>query len=225
MSANLQMPLEYPDSESDGFLLMLGYDATWTHRFCGPNLTDGGECPNCAKPLLHVASLNTGDRRISLDAFGTGFVPLLYCWRCNLKLDFLTYRVDCPSNRIELLAYADGNADGEVYPDYPDSFPEAPAYLVRYAAVAPRSQKEGIGHHDRYCDDPRAADHRVRGPMFATQESEFPTCISCGREMAFLAAIGDMNLDPRGFTKNIGVRTYYFDCPACRIITAYHDCD
>ncbi len=53
------------------------------HRFCGPQQEPVAYCPNCEKPLIHFAALNTHDPRLELGVWPRN-LPLLFCWRCNV---------------------------------------------------------------------------------------------------------------------------------------------
>jgi hypothetical protein len=58
------------------------------HHFCGPNTTPGAWCPNCDKPLLKFMDLDASDPRLEIACDPSFRLPLLYCWTCNLHVNW-----------------------------------------------------------------------------------------------------------------------------------------
>ena len=53
-----------------GFVVRFDGDAAHRHEACGAHEIDGAVCPNCAKPMLRMLSLDTADERLQLATLG-----------------------------------------------------------------------------------------------------------------------------------------------------------
>lgn len=133
--------------------------AEYDHRLFGVQSIDGAWCPNCNKPLLSLASIDTRDPRLGLTHLPLARIPLLYCMRCCISWadgDVNTtglqrhrhthacgttadsfsgngcefyYHVSAAES-VSILVYNEGyDAEYLPYPDYPDSFPGIPVML------------------------------------------------------------------------------------------------
>ncbi|MHC4093956.1 MAG: hypothetical protein ACYSVY_27400, partial [Planctomycetota bacterium] len=96
---------------------------------CGGGLCDwqGGDCPNCHKPLIQHMRLDTRDPRLKLQELGVPELPLLYCGRCGILERPLVYRVESPGRIQLILFHPDSREDiGQHWRDdgLPDVFPE-----------------------------------------------------------------------------------------------------
>jgi hypothetical protein len=202
-----------------------------THRFCGQPRVEGAECPNCARPLLQYAALDTRDRCLAPLEWLTATLPLLYCWRCNVAQGEFAYRVG--RDRIALLRWeAGGVALDFPYADYPDSFPEAPARLAAMGRDDQRLIRElnrGLlpwSAFRRSRPELAVPRHQIGGEPFLIQaRTRAQDCPICRRPLRLLAAFGDKATDPRGFVGNEFTQVVFLACVGCAVIGVQQYCD
>jgi hypothetical protein len=199
------------------------------HVFCGAPAARDAECPNCERPLLRYAELESSDPRLGLEALGR--LPLLFCWRCELSQEPLHYRV-LSSGAVELTRWARGEVQADFpYPDYPDAFPAGELVLE---ALDPadeevlRALRSGeFCATELWRDHPHLVDpqhHCAASPLYLSEPPRLH-CTSCAGPMRFLVAFGDACLDPRGFVGEPGVQVLFFLCSSCREVGVCQVCD
>lgn len=199
------------------------------HAFCGATRARGAECPNCERPLLRYAELESSDPRLGLPDLGR--VPLLFCWRCELSQEPLHYRL-LSAEAIELRRWGRGGVQEDFpYSGYPDELPESELSLEalsREDERVLRSIRNGELHvTDLWHTHPHLVEpqhHLSTSPLYLVDPPQL-RCTSCAGPMRFLAAFGDACLDPRGFVGEPGVQVLFFLCGDCREVGACQVCD
>lgn len=199
------------------------------HVFCGQQRLRGGRCPNCAAALLLYASFDARDARLGLAELGLAELPCLFCWRCELAQAEFQYRL-LSGGGLEILRCARGPVQEDFpYEDYPDHFPRGGLRLVRPSREeldALARVRDGALWHDlpeslRHVSIPR---HRF-GDKIPMPLPTAPGCSICSAPTTPLAAFGDSNFDPRGFTGNDQVQLRFFLCRPCAVVVALQSCD
>lgn len=216
---------------SKGYLLEFATNLTDNephHQFCGTHNIPGAVCPNCKKPLLLLLTIDKNDIRLNLQNLPGNFLPLLWCWTCNVAQKPMYYKIS-KKGHFEWLKYGDGGAEHDFpYPDYPLSFPSTYVHLIPLTEEQETAIKSiNRGEFDCYdlsldlqslCSSPV---HQIGGEPYLVQENpdyqhqdlqEWVTCPICHEIMPFLAAIGDKTVDRKGFTGNeyVQVLFHYF---------------
>lgn len=212
----------------------------YQHVFCGEHEIPGAHCYVADHPMLRFLSLDTRDPRLGLDLGPIRFVHLLYCWSCDVgnvayhlsedgveMLGEKEFLADLRKRRLTLARFRKQLAASSDYPyaDYPTAFPRRDARLVAVTSASEaRQHRIELGTEEA----PRGvvAHHQVGGlPHLAQGASYVPECEECEKPMAFVAAIADDCVDPRGFVDNSGVQVLYFLCVPCRRIQGTNVCD
>jgi len=199
------------------------------HVFCGEQSLRGGRCPNCAAALLLYARFDARDARLELAELGLPELPCLFCWRCELAQAEFQYRL-LADGGLEILRCAHGAVQEDFpYANYPDHFPRGGFRMVvpsREELDALARVRDGAMWHDlpeslRHVMIPR---HRF-GDKTPEPLTGAPDCSICSAGTTLLAAFGDSNLDPRGFTGNDQVQVRFFFCRDCAVVAALQGCD
>lgn len=178
----------------------------------GPH-TYGGDlwrtpaCRGCGHPIRAWFTLDlTAIPRLEAILPGWRWLPLLSCVDCMVWMGRHDYAIDPLERTVDLLAVdIDTEEYGTAYDTTP-AIPPQPAELVWRAPLTGDAIVE--------------SDHegpQVGGAPSWVQDSERPGCPACGKEMAFVAAMGR----PEGFSPEIPVNNesgfqYHFACAACR---------
>jgi hypothetical protein len=205
----------------------------YAHHFCGEQHIEGANCPNCNKPLLCFLRIDTSDPRFGLDTGNASFIPLLYCWTCNIAQDEFYYR-PLKDGSIEIAEYGHGGVAVDFpYENYPVHFPGSKAELLSItsdAQAAIRRVNSGdlaLSSMRREYPGIYGCQHQLGGEPFLIQrDPDYELdCPKCKKVMPFLASIADNCLDPRGFTENDGVQVLYHYCKACNMLGAFHAVD
>lgn len=207
--------------DSDGF----------RHVFCGTPVVSGADCPNCDRPLLQLLALDSADARLELAAWRHPWIPLLFCWRCNVAQQPFVYRVEGAA--IALLNFGRQGVESDFpYESYPIAFPAAavrlePVPAEHVAIVAGWNRGDDMDWNSpehTSLVDPR---HQIGGRprLVQGEDRAIPRCPACRRPMRLLATIADDCLDPRGFTGNCGVQVIYHCCADCSILHCTQECD
>jgi hypothetical protein len=220
----------YADAEGD-----LAASEKFNHVFCGENTTAGAQCPNCALPLLQILKLDMSDPRLAEVATPSGSFPFLYCWRCDIVVDTLYYKLNGDGS-VTVVEYAKGSDEG-LGDDYPESFPAARATLLEMSGEASAyikklNEDEAFDDSD-YDDDVAALDrcvHQIGGePYLVNGDTYGPViCPSCGGAMPLLASLGTKCTDPRGMLIteiNNYVQVIYHYCAPCSMVAALNEED
>jgi hypothetical protein len=195
------------------------------HSLCGIQSIDGAISPNTGLPLLLIATLDLTDERLGVPTMEVGSISLLYSWVCGISGGELTYRQS--SRGVDLLKFEKGPLQGDFpYEGYPSMFPRVELELTALTV----EDQSTIQKINRRQDDPVALEHQF--PQLALPRAQvggeprlmqWPSpefhCPICSGPMPFLAAIGDYNGDPRGFTGNAFVQMISFLCSACTVVT------
>lgn len=203
------------------------------HTLCGPPSHRGAISPNTNRPLLPVACLDPSDPRLEITECSSGTIPLLYSWTCAVSEGELTYRFS--KDDIEVLsAVRRAGSLGQDFPyeNYPMFFPsvelELHALNEGEQALIQRMNRRTEDTFDLENQFPHLAAPRsqVGGqPRLMQWPLASCSCPSCGAQMPLLAAIGNENASPRGFTDNAFVQMLFFLCAPCSIVTGYNICD
>ncbi len=223
--------------QSIGYFLMYSQehdrDVQCTHIFCGKHHIHGAWCPNCQKSLLRFFSLSLQDKKLDVTmSSSVNYLPLLFCWTCNIAQEQFSYHVITDS-KIQILDYKKGGVETNFpYNDYPLYFPKAHVVLEQLPSLTQKifSQLNSglisevdVSELDNTLCKPQ---HQLGGEPYLIQ-SELPRvlCPSCKIRMPFLASVGDHCLDKRGFTGNEYVQVLFFLCKECSIISTLQQCD
>jgi hypothetical protein len=206
---------------------------TYEHSFCGAATDPSAHCPNCDRPLKQFLKLDAHDPRLEVSDWTGHFLPLYYCWSCNVAQEHFAYRVIAAKGSISILRFGQGGATIEFpYPEYPTSFP-----LVRVdLEEIPQERQSAICdiNAGSYADYDFAVSrfpellqprHQIGGEPILTQGWLDVNCADCGSRMPLLASISNDCEDPRGLHGYDFAQVLYFFCRACSVISAVNVCD
>ena len=84
----------------EGYRLVMR-EGDFGHHLGGETPVPGADCPNCQKPLMHAATLDTWDERLGIRA-AFRYLPVLFCWRCEIVIGEFFYRVNSDES-VEVL--------------------------------------------------------------------------------------------------------------------------
>jgi hypothetical protein len=200
------------------------------HDFCGPIKIRGAACPNCAKPLLRVLSLDPADSRLNVDPATTSAIHLLYCWTCSIPYGVFSYRIRS-DGAVALLGLPPAH-EGAFGPDgpydgYTGKFPLRKVGLVALSEEEREEEKLAQSDPDAALD--LFPKHQVGGfPVILNPQAV--ACPACLRPSPFLAVICDDASGNRpgevpaeaSFVDNLEVQMVFHFCRGCSIVSAYH---
>lgn len=195
------------------------------HSLGGVGGLRGAWCPNCAKPLLPLATFDASDTRLEVLADELAEIPLLFCWRCGVTDAPLVYRIVGRGAAVSLLSWGAGPPHPDFpYPLYPDCFERVAVRLSplghRQAVIRELNMRgHPWGLVSEYPDLSRPS-NQVGGEPILLQGCEPPTCPGCCCSMPFFAAIGDAAGGGRKFTGNDFVHVLFHLCRSCKVIVA-----
>ncbi len=217
-----------------GLLFVQGVGSEALHSFCGSHAIPGAKCPNCKIPLLRMLSLDLNDKALKkmFRPVPSGWLHLLYCWRCNWAQGDAYYKMGANGEVIVVRHKRGGVKDAFPYKNYPLAFPGCKGTLVRVdkaraelvkavndgvvkAWDLPESVEEWMRPHTQIGGDPFLVEGRAQ-PM---------KCPSCGKRMRLLATVSDETLDGKGFTGNEFVQVVFMLCDEEAIVGTYHAVD
>ncbi len=187
--------------------------------------------PELPQAALRFFSLDTTDPRLASLRNIAPQVHLLFCWTCHVAQEFF-YELRADGS-IRIIRYGEGD-EGEDFPyeHYPRYFPAGYAELTpltaeQQAIITGLNEGEIEPYGDRDIMDLDVPAHQLGGEPFVIQpwEDFELACPRCGREMPFLASVGDECLSVKGFVDNAYTQVGYSICPDCHIIGAVNRCD
>jgi hypothetical protein len=204
------------------------------HFFCGQHNLKGAICPNCKKPLLRFLSIDLADEEMAdLRAEGLMNIDLLYCWTCAIAQETLIYELKS-SDEINILQYKNGPSDPEFpYPNYPIYFPLAAAILRKRnredESILKKLNEGSINETELFSTRPDICkpQNQIGGVPYLVQKNPYlsMSCPKCGKDMPFLACITDDTENGYVFAGNEYAQVLYCYCKACKVISAFQQCD
>ncbi len=209
--------------------------AEYRHIFCGPHEVKGAECPNCRQPMPRLLALDTQDPRLGLTDLPCRLLPLFFCFRCDLCMDALFYRVHADTE-IGILSYNKNEAEQPKYgwgQEGTDHWVQPPFYPGTPIALRPLTVDEQRYLRMDWKTDPFSSEwatflpkedqidlyrhrHQIGGqPLLAGNSPDI--CPECQAPMPFLASICDECLREDGFTGDDFQLLVHF-CRTCNIV-------
>jgi hypothetical protein len=194
----------------DGYRLVLR-EGDFGHCLGGDNRVPGADCPNCAKPLTHAATLDTWDARLEIRA-AFRRLPVLFCWRCELVTGEFFYRVNAdesvevlhavrPRPRLSLLETVGALFGRRPPAPAPDRYADRPSFFPRHPFdLEPLREPERefalAANRDPAAFPPeyRLRRHQIGGEPYAggrLADVRAPACWVCRQPMPLLAALCD----------------------------------
>ena len=205
-------------------------NSQFMHILCGPNDINGAQCPNCEKPLLRLLSLDASDPRLETYKCPTQYLPLLFCWTCNIAQEYFFYRIAI--DHIEIMHYGIGGVVTDFpYESYPKEFPQV---MVHLEALSQEEQdiilRLNAGALDSWSIPQKnvafsVPTHQLGGEPLGYDGDFYPTCRTCGSRMRFFASIGNTIEETMKLTTDDYVQTLFFLCRKCWLICASQQAD
>jgi len=221
-------------------------DSRCHHIFGGKHAIIGACCPNCKLPLIRLLQLDMLDRKIGDNiAIPIQYIPILYCFRCDLIDEPFYYRMNDDStisivkykeqisSRIHTWGYIDESKLPVYYPEVMISLTELSceeqylllaSYLSDYIDISflPELLNISKTYLQKFTN---IINHQIGGIPFLPQGWTEFLCPICDKQMKFLASIADEYVDNEhkivSFTyEDIQVQSAI--CPDCRVIGVNH---
>lgn len=194
----------------EGYRLVMR-EGDFGHHLGGETPVPGADCPNCKKPLMHAATLDTWDARLGIRA-AFRYLPVLFCWRCEIVIGEFFYRVNGdesievlygvrPKPKLTFLQSV-GSLFGRKPPEpSPDHYMQRPSFYARRPFdLEPVNEIEReftvAANRDPTWFPPeyRARRHQIGGEPHAGghfEDVHTLSCWNCQAPMPVLAALCD----------------------------------
>lgn len=207
-------------------------DKSVKHIFCGDHDTEGAYCHNCNKKLLRFLLINLNDEKLTIENTSFNFLPLFFCWTCDMAQDSFFYRI-IDDKQVEILKFKQGDVFKNFpYPKYPKHFPLKEVHLMPLSDLEQEVMSK-INANEIKPSEVRKIDinlsipqHQIGGePYFSQGDMDELYCPSCNNQMPFLATIGDKSWSEIGFVDNEYVQVVYYLCQKCAVVAALQQCD
>lgn len=207
----------------DGYRLVMR-EGDFGHHLGGETPAPGADCPNCKKPLMHAATLDTWDARLAIRA-QFRYLPLLFCWRCEVVTGEFFYRVNGDESVEVLYAVRPkatptflqtvGALFGRKPPEpSPDRYAQRPSFYARHPfdleplkelerEFTAAANRDPAGFPPEY----RVRRHQIGGEPYAggpVEDVNTLSCWNCQAPMPVLAALCD---NPAGAAVEPGFET------------------
>ncbi len=227
---------------SNGYIPEFNNIDEYNHCIGGQHNINGADCPNCKKPLILHATINTTDERLNIKEQNFSNMHLLYCMRCSLSWYDFQYQI-LSNDKINILEVYHGETVHDDWNDAVgiDSFPKKSFGLIPVPGHVEKLYDK-LNSNIEISEDEEIeickftgnfapqdvggypvvdVSNQIGGRAFLSQRLDDPICTKCAKEMYFVASLTNDNKNNLKISFD-SVQIVFFYCPECSVIHAQH---